>query len=509
MCAAVCVAAAMLSSACGGSKSGVAGADSSGPVDGGRVRVGVVGLNTADLLSFDSANSGEVLAADLVYDGLTAFSPEEERVVPAIALKWMSADGVTWTFSLDPSRTFSDGTPVTATDVVASLSRVAKAAQISLTGARLSVIAGADAYVAGTADHISGLAAVDAHTVSITTATPYQELPALLADPGYGIAPAAPAATGSLGVGSGPFKIAASAPSRVTLDRSSPSLAHVDGIDLRIFATDDDAMAAFDHGELDVAPIPSAGKQVDHRHSVSAALVYLGMNVRSSVMSDVAVRSAVTKALDRAKIVSTVPNGRATVADGFVPEVVHSFGQCAKFCASDPKAASKAFATAFAAAKPTLALGFLASDDLNAMATEIQRELEAAGATVALRPQSAAELSASLAAGTDDLILFGSVGVAPTPDPYLADSFGTGGTENTSSFSSADVDAALATARATSNDHDRGIAYAVVERLVLEAAPAIPIASLHHDYATSKNLHGDDPTSGIIFDGRTVWLSKK
>ena len=128
---------------------------------------------------------------------------------------------------------------------------------------------------------------------------------------------------------------------------------------------------------------------------------------------------------------------------------------------------------------------------------------------VELHPQSAAELSTSLAAGTNDLILFSAIGLAPTPDPYLADSFGTGGTENTSSFSSPEVDAALANARSTANDHDRATAYAVVERLVLEAAPAIPIASLHHEFATSKQLHGDDPLNGVIFDGRMVWLSKK
>ncbi len=472
--------------------------------------MGVSGLGGLSLSSLDSANAGSALAADLLFDGLTAYRADEERVVPSVALSWSSAEGVHWTFTIDPSRTFSDGSSITATDVVASLTQVARTANTSLAGSRLGVIDGMASFVAGSASQISGLAAPDSHTVSVTTSTPFQELPSLLADPSYGIAPAAAnGGSGAAMVGSGPFKVTAVDATHVALDRTSSSAAHLAGIDLMTYANDAAALAAFDRHELDIAPIPASSMDRTPRHAASAALVYLSLNVHSPQMADIDVRKAVLKALDRSKIVKEVPNGRATVAQGFVPEVVHSFGQCGDLCASNAAAAAVTLKGAAGAPQRSFTLGFLEGDDLGRMAEEIKRQLDDAGVTVTLLPQSAAVLSASLAAGTNDMILFGSVGLAPTPDPYLADAFGTDGIENTSTLSSAEVDAAIGLARSAANDRERVSAYAAVERLVLEAAPAIPIASMHRQYMSATNVHDDEPVAGVMFDGRMVWLSKR
>src|ERR1700687_4973920 len=57
-----------------------------------------------------------------VYDGLLRVTKDGASVEPALATKWdTSADGLTWTFTLRPGVKFSDGTPLTATDVKVSL----------------------------------------------------------------------------------------------------------------------------------------------------------------------------------------------------------------------------------------------------------------------------------------------------------------------------------------------------------------------------------------------------
>lgn len=69
--------------------------------------------------------TGNIVARAL-YDTLVSFKGADLKTpVPSIAQKWeQSADGLTWTFTLDPKAKFSDGSAVTSDDVVFSLNRV-------------------------------------------------------------------------------------------------------------------------------------------------------------------------------------------------------------------------------------------------------------------------------------------------------------------------------------------------------------------------------------------------
>jgi len=58
-----------------------------------------------------------------IYDGLVRPSKDGQGVEPALATKWdTSTDGKTWTFTLRDAK-FSDGKPVTAADVKASVDK--------------------------------------------------------------------------------------------------------------------------------------------------------------------------------------------------------------------------------------------------------------------------------------------------------------------------------------------------------------------------------------------------
>ncbi|HEU0114644.1 MAG TPA: ABC transporter substrate-binding protein, partial [Thermomicrobiales bacterium] len=57
---------------------------------------------------------------DILSDPLVRLSRDIE-IIPAAATKWTASDdGKTWTFNLDPNLMWSDGTPVTAADYVAT-----------------------------------------------------------------------------------------------------------------------------------------------------------------------------------------------------------------------------------------------------------------------------------------------------------------------------------------------------------------------------------------------------
>ena len=125
-----------------------AGADESNVTEHvGELRIGIVEPMSADPATVNPTHAIDVLAADLLYDGLTSYDAVSGLAVPELAESWDTADGITWTFHL-AERTFSDGSPVTAAAVVASLERVRAMTSTSLAAGRLDVVAAVDECVA-------------------------------------------------------------------------------------------------------------------------------------------------------------------------------------------------------------------------------------------------------------------------------------------------------------------------------------------------------------------------
>lgn len=78
-----------------------------------------VKLDPAD---YDDGNSSHV--AEQVFETLVEFDGSTTNVKPALAASWTtSSDGLTWTFKLRPNVKYSDGTPLTADDVLFAFTR--------------------------------------------------------------------------------------------------------------------------------------------------------------------------------------------------------------------------------------------------------------------------------------------------------------------------------------------------------------------------------------------------
>lgn len=111
-----------------------------------------------------------------VYDTLLRTTKDGTHVEPGLATKWESStDGLIWTFTLRDGIKFSDGSPLKASDVKASLD-LARASKKSVWK---------DNYAA-----IKEIAASDDKTVKITLAQPYAPLLSVLAMFSGGILPA-------------------------------------------------------------------------------------------------------------------------------------------------------------------------------------------------------------------------------------------------------------------------------------------------------------------------------
>lgn len=118
-------------------------------------------------------------AFDKFSDSLVVLNNNME-IIPSAAESWsVSDDGLTWTFNLREGQMWSDGTPVTANDWVASWRLMANPdSAYDFVWLWLGIIDGWDEAVAGEipVEEI-GLTAVDDLTLAVTTQVPFPPLP--------------------------------------------------------------------------------------------------------------------------------------------------------------------------------------------------------------------------------------------------------------------------------------------------------------------------------------------
>jgi len=118
---------------------------------------------------------------DNVYEGLTTFDPETAEVIPELAESWeVSSDALTYTFKLRQGVMFQEAEGVTyesremtADDVVWSWTRyLTEDTEVSEHPEYLIDVAGAQAYLDGQAQSVSGLKVIDDLTLEVTLAQP-------------------------------------------------------------------------------------------------------------------------------------------------------------------------------------------------------------------------------------------------------------------------------------------------------------------------------------------------
>jgi len=165
----------ILLTACGGSASTPA---NSGTTLASKQVLAFPNVGTTDIGFFDPAsgpdqNSG--LAINMIYSGLVR-SDKNLNVIPDQATWRISDDKKTYTFTLKPNITFSDGTPVTAQTYVYTWTRALLPEVTSPTASFFEApIVGSDAVANGKSKTLSGVKAIDDHTlqVTLTQPTPY------------------------------------------------------------------------------------------------------------------------------------------------------------------------------------------------------------------------------------------------------------------------------------------------------------------------------------------------
>lgn len=313
----------------------------------------------ADLPSLDphlTGNANSRVFTNLVFNGLARIDGQGQAV-PDLASWTVSADGRTYTFTLEPGATFSSGAAVTSADVVWSLNRALSPETAGRGGfgiVYLGIIKGASDFNSGKSETLEGVQAVDDTTFTIELNSAAAYFPSTL----YGSwAAIMEQASGDDFVGAGPFKLSNWAHGQsITVVpnqyyfRGAPEL---DEVTVRFYANPDTAYNAYLTGAVDVmgavhfpsSKVPEATQRSDFHSNSILGLTYLVPNTRVAPFDDPTVRLAFSYAIDR-KAIASLLGGMVSPTSDIVPNglVCHSGDPLAP--AYDPSKAASLLAEA-------------------------------------------------------------------------------------------------------------------------------------------------------------------
>lgn len=354
----------------------------------------------------------------VVYDTLVRMSvPDGQSIVGGLAETFSYDEATfTYTFDLRPDAGFSNGQPVTAEDVKFSV----------------------DEWVAGPISgayyqSVASAAVVDADTVSVTMKQADTFFPALLTWCTSAIYPKDFAGIAKddffqQPIGAGPFAVAewndpAGPNEEIVLTRNEyywgadEGLPKLDRLVIRTISDPNQRALAFDAGEVQILEdVDTATKrQIDENLLIDAPRQQMyGFVINTERVTDVKIRQAISKAIDREAIVEVLDRD-AEVAPGVLPINVPDAVPPTEPNEFDLEEAKALIAETSAADGITLQYAYNAANaDETTIAQNLQSQLAEIGVDLELMATDAPTLSSMRSSGDFDLAPEGTASISPT-----------------------------------------------------------------------------------------------
>ena len=477
------------------------------------------GLSDLDPQLATSVGEFNVLLA--FFEGLTDLDPATLDPVPAIAENWeTSPDGREWTFHLSASARWSDGTPITAQDFVASWQRLLTPALGADYASLLNCVVGAEDFNRGRLTDFTqvGVAAPHPHTLILRLRQPTPHLPALLALPPLFPVPlhviGKCGATDRRGnpwtrpatfVGNGPFRLREwrhaqfvnAAPNPAYRDVSSVRLRAVRFLLTENLETEERMFRA---GQLHVVSALATGRVEEWQRCQSPSLRtvpyfgtdFLRVNVSRPPLDDPRVRRALALAIDREQLAARVLLGTKRPAPTLVPPGFAGYHAPTGLHTARDEARrllAEAGYPGGAGLRP-LQILYNSSDQHRIVFEAVQemwrREL---GVTVQLANQEDKIARQARRAGEYDLIRSSWTADYRDPLTFLEVFASTSGNNHTR-WSNPAYDRLLAAAGDTAALPERMAKLSQAEALLLDEAPIIPLYHYTNFYLVHPAVHG-------------------
>lgn len=444
-----------------------------------------------------------ITLAHQIFDGLVRFDPSL-TIQPALAETWQIKDGGKIYRFILKNAFFHNQTPVSSEDVVFSISRLLRAEPAPVILPHLLKITGASEYRAGTRPTVQGLTIETDKIFTVHLKTPH--VPFLTAMGMYQAAIVSKKEALRLGddfskhpVGTGPFRfISWEKGKSIRLKRFNNYFgqsALLDEIRYKIYPGGQDPLVLLDfqegrleemevYGDVKETLVNTPGLQWFHRPSLS--LFFYGMNVSHPNLSDPALRSALSLAIDRRTFVSQVYKGQFEVAQTILPPGMPGYNPKNRITADSPDNIQK---------QPGLSAG---GDKSNPGKIEIVSALKTprVAQEMALIKQYWSKIGISAVVKyitdwkdfkayikSDSVQVYRYVWFADMPDPdsFLYSLFASDSTTNFMKFNEPAVDRMLLDARGIIDPIKRAKTYQKIEARIMELTPLIPLFHMNVD----------------------------
>lgn len=457
-----------------------------------------------------------------VFDRLVEVQADAEHgsseIVPSLAESWeISPDGLTYTFHLREGVTFSDGSPLTASDVGFTFRRLLTHPKACNQDIAVAIL-GAEELMRGEADSLAGFQAYGDYDFSFTLTQPYAAFLACLSTPGASILDeqSTSAAGDAFGqdpkqtIGTGAFVLEEWKPGlRMLLSANADCWAGAPrcaGLDIQLVSDFEAQRLLFERGELDILDLDNMGSEAEFfvhgdiyqdklRKGTRVGISYIALNASVEPLGDVRVRRALQLALNRQLLLDAVYSGRGTLENGIFPRGLIGFNPNLPEIPYDPAEAVRLLAEAGYPDGFSLSISYpddatVSLRDLITLVASMWREI---GVRPVLLEVSKDDYLTQRKSG--QMACYSSTWSADfnDPDNFIYTFFGTEANTFSRSLCYADSDVIqrVQAVRAIVDDETRIKEYQDLERkIVQEDAAWIPLFSKEHIFVVSDRVDG-------------------
>ncbi|MCB1185689.1 ABC transporter substrate-binding protein [bacterium] len=453
----------------------------------------------ADVKSLDPAHITDTVSdsvAQRLFNRLVKFDTDGS-VEPDLAESYeISEDGKVYTFHLRSGVKFHNGEDLNSDDVIYSYSRLVDPDTDSERSNLMSYVAGANDYLGGRAESVSGLQAPDEGTVQITLTAPYAPFLNVLCMTTFGVVPSSEVERDERGfganpVGTGPFVFESWTPDeRVVLKANRTYFGNVPEIEtltFRIIGDESTRFENFRNGTLEHCDIPASKiKTVNDDANLKGLIAgepamdmyAYGFNCDAAPFKDnAALRQALNYAVDKQNIIDNIWGGLVTQQNTIVPAGMFYHYEGSVSYPYDPEKAAALLEQAGypnGEGLPELTLNVDLQEVNKQVAEAVQEDLSRVGVTVKIERTDWGPFLDKVYAGNSLFFQNTWLGDYPDPDNWLyqllcSDNFGDAG--NISRWKNSQFDQLVKEAQVEPDQQKRSDLYRQAEDIALNEAP--------------------------------------
>ncbi|MDE4082065.1 MULTISPECIES: ABC transporter substrate-binding protein [Enterobacter cloacae complex] len=472
-----------------------------------------------------------------LFDGLVSVSPAGE-IQPRLAEKWENKDNTVWTFHLRPGITWSDGSAITAEDIVWSWQRLVDpktASPYASYPGSMRIVNGADIAEGKKAPALLGVKAINDSTLEVTLTQPNAAFLAMLAHPS--LVPIDKVLVGRFDdkwtkpehiVSSGAYKLSTWVVNeRIVAERNPRYWDNAHTVINRVTYLPVSSEAAdvnrYKAGEIDIVyTVPvnqfarlkkTLGSQLDV--SPQLATYYYEFNTSRAPFNDARVRKALNMALDKDIIADKV------MGQGQRPAWLISQPDIGGVKLQNPDYASWPRDKRIAEAKKLLEeAGYSASHPLsfnllyNTSETHQRIAIAASsmwkknlGVEAKLQNQEWKTMLDTMHTHNFDAVRYAWIADYDDASTFL-NNFRTGDSQNTTQYSNPEYDQALANAAKSKTPQERGKFYQQAEDLLGRDVPAIPVYHYVRTHLVKPWVGGFTPDKLGYYYTKDMYIKK-